>query len=266
MPVKKKSSKAIAETCIVLAGGMGTRLKSISGGLNKHACLLIGKIALDHVLDPILATPSVSKVVIVIQPNSKSWIRDLLRARKPKKPVSICIQPVPNGTLNAVQCGLPAVETNFFSVHYGDNIFGWTRLPDIGGLEKSQSLAEIYTIAEFDNAHEFGVVEVENVRGRDRAVGLMEKPSDFTNLRSPRIITGFFRFRTEAFRSAAKGVKVSPRGEFELTDAVKQLIKTPPGVAVRTSGVGWVDFGTPANFVRAETILQERKAKPRRPK
>lgn len=245
------------ETCVVLAGGQGTRLCGVSGGRNKHASPVSGRPALEYVLAPVFASPWVRKTAIVVQPRDREWLESLL-ASMGRRDASICIQPEPNGTLSAVQCALPDVDTGIFSVHYGDNIFGWNRLPDPEGFAANDAAAEIFTMEDLTHAHEYGVLEVDETPKGRVASRLEEKPLTLVGFRRPRILTGFSRFRTDSFLRAAERVPLSPRGEFELTDALHRLMQPPFYAAVRSAGVGWVDYGTPEKFLRAAGILSER--------
>ncbi len=246
----------MTETCIVLAGGRGTRLRDISGGANKHTCVIAGKMALEHVLDPVFSSPSVRKVTVVVQPHDRDWMREFLESIG-RSDIPVRFQPEPNGTLAAVQCALPEVDTEVFSVHYGDNIFGWNRLPDATGFTE-ESAAELYALKDLSNFHQYGVIDAEEMESGLRAIALVEKPATLDGFRNPSILTGFFRFRTRAFLAAAEGVPLSPRGEFELTDAVRRLMDPPFRTTVRSAGEYWIDFGTPEKFYRAEEILRKR--------
>lgn len=252
----------LAETCVVLAGGHGTRLQAITKGQNKHSVFIAGKVALQHILEPIFSTSSVERVIIVISPNAISWMKDFLTSLCLQKEIHLCIQPIPNGTLAAVQCAIHMVNTENFSVHFGDNIFSWIRLPCLVEFIEKKSVAELYTlqptITHLNKAHEFGVVEVEENKEGYIATGIFEKPTTLDNLREPRIISGFFRFRTDEFLNVCNKVSISHNGEMELTSAIRLMLELPSPVSVRTLGVSWVDYGTPDNLLRAEHVLHER--------
>jgi len=253
-----KNDQNISETCIVLAGGLGTRLHMVSNGKNKHACRIAGKIALQHTLEPIYATASVRRVAIVIQPGQESWVTGLLKVLQPDTDTRICIQSTPNGTLSAVQCALPVVNTEIFSVHYGDNIFGWMRLPELNQCRTQYHSAELYTTAMVGNSYELGVVE-SKIAGKNRLVSrILEKPKCLDGFQNPEILTGFFRFRMDSFLLSSKSVGVSVRGEYELTAIINKMLALSLRITARKVDVGWVDFGTPNNFRVAEKVLRER--------
>jgi dTDP-glucose pyrophosphorylase len=238
----QKNKQCFTETCVVLAGGLGTRLNTVTNGRNKHSIPIAGKLALLHVLEPILASPSVQKVVIVIQPCDKGWMKDLVGSLSAQSEYCLCIQPAPNGTLAAVKCALSLVHTESFSVHYGDNIFGWKCLPDF---------------SEF--VGNFGVVDVEESSTGQLASGFIEKPVTLDGFQQPRILSGFFRFKKDVFLRISETVSISPNGELELTAILNRMLAVPLAISVRSIDVGWTDFGTPENIVRAEQVLRERK-------
>lgn len=255
----QKNKQCLTETCVVLAGGLGTRLFTVTKGRNKHSIPIAGKIALLHVLEPILASPSVQKVVIVIQPDDKGWMKDFVASLSAQTENCFCIQPAPNGTLAAVQCALSLVHTESFSVHYGDNIFGWRCLPDLSEFVGKECAAELYTISDLANFRDFGVVDVEESSTGQLASGISEKPVTLDGFHQPRILSGFFRFRKDTFLRISETVSISPNGELELTEILKRMLAVPLAISVRSIDVGWTDFGTPENILRAEQVLRERK-------
>lgn len=55
---------------------------------------------------------------------------------------------------------------------------------------------------------------------------------------------------------SARAVKLSPRGEYEITDAIMRLARAE-GVALRLCRDPWLDFGRLPDIPRAAKFLRE---------
>ncbi len=100
-------------------------------------------------------------------------------------------------------------------------------------------------VSETDHPQDYGVVTVED----GRITGLEEKSEQ---PKSNIINAGAYLFDTEIFE-LLKSVKVSGRGEFELTDALEAYIRT--GV-LRAYALGyWLDVGQPWDLLDANEAL-----------
>jgi glucose-1-phosphate thymidylyltransferase len=246
------------ETCVLLAGGAGSRLRHITSGGNKHLVEIDGRPALGHVLDTILATGSVEKLVVVTTPDSMGCIADLVRHASEQVDIVVRAQARPTGTLDAVVTALPDVEHDAFSVHFGDNLFGWRRLPLLGTSLPERAAACLCTVRPPSDWRRYAAVAAApGVGGRLIATGLQEKPTGDVPPLGLHSLTGFFRFDTDAFCRAAPLVPISPRGEFELTDVVRRLLMLGR-VHVIPVDLPWIDFGTDAGLRAAPAVVGAR--------
>ena len=79
---------------------------------------------------------------------------------------------------------------------------------------------------------------------------IVEKPKDpVGNL----INTGLYKFTPEVFDHLDK-IKISPRGEYELTDVINLLAIQGKVKAMDLKGI-WLDLGKPEDIVRVEKYL-----------
>ncbi len=246
-----------AESCVVLAGGAGRRLGQLTGGRNKHLVEIEGRPAFGHVLDTVLATVSVRRLVVVTTPESVPEMEALLAHAGEQLPITVRAQIRPAGTLDAVRTALPDVEHETFAVHYADNLFGWRRLPPLAPAMSGSVSACLYTVDPPEDWRRFASVTTARLADGLRATDLEEKPDRDEPPRGAGSLTGLFRFDTRAFRREAPRVRVSPRGELELTDVVHRLIGTG---AVRVLPVAspWIDFGTEQGLHAASSVLEAR--------
>ncbi len=100
-------------SAIIPAAGRGTRLGSSSP---KILFELAGRTILDWLLDFLL--PRCSRIVIVASPSGTDEIRRAASARSSS--IAIAIQSEPLGMANAVECGLPLIETENVLTIWGD--------------------------------------------------------------------------------------------------------------------------------------------------
>ncbi len=98
-----------------------------------------------------------------------------------------------------------------------------------------------------DEPRKYGVFVVEG----DKLVKVVEKPKEFVgNL----INTGLFKFKSEIFSALGK-VKLSPRNEIELTDAVSLLAKE--GKVKVLKARWWMDLGCKEDIPKISEFLRE---------
>ena len=246
------------ETCVLLAGGAGRRLGHRTGGGNKHLIEIDGRPALGHVLDTIVATESVEKLVVVATPESEAPIQELVAHARAHLHVVVRTQARPTGTLDAVVTAVPDIEHDTFSVHYGDNLFGWRRLPALDYALPEGASASLCTVPPPADWRRYATVLTRSrPDGRAIATGLEEKPAGQEPPTPFRSLSGFFRFDTRAFRREAPLVPISPRGEFELTDVVRRMLAGGRVHAIPVE-LPWVDFGTEAGFSEALAVIGAR--------
>lgn len=250
----------IKETCIVLAGGRGTRLQSITNGSNKHLSLINSIPALCFVLRPILNTTSVKKIVIVTNPKSVDHIMELIKKCRTSKEIIVRVQPVPNGTLSAVLCVIGEIESDVFSVHYGDNLFSWTSLPPIPREFSSNFQCSLYSVPIIPLAiNHYGLVKSEQTHNGFRVKEVIEKSDIYKNGDGFNIITGFYRFRKKSFLELAHDVNISQRGEYELTSYISFLLEQSLLVFEIPINVDWIDYGISEEFIKSSKVISKRK-------
>lgn len=244
-----------AETCIVLAGGRGTRLHEATGGGNKHLLPIAGAPALRHVLEPLARSYTTRPGIVLTNADAAADIRNLLDAIG-LDTWHVVQQPAPDGTLSALRCTLPLLETPYFSVHLGDNLIAWREIPRPGAAFLNGAAMEIFTreIPTRDAAR-FAVVTVSS----GAVESVHEKPDVAVAGETVLALTGFARFNTELFRKFAPAIPKSPRGEYEVTSLLDRYLKEGIPVAARPLEAEWLDYGTPESLREAERILHARK-------
>jgi UDP-N-acetylglucosamine diphosphorylase/glucosamine-1-phosphate N-acetyltransferase len=143
----------------------------------------------------------------------------------------------PKGTGHAVEMVESFVDD--FLVLCGDTIFNNS---DIKQIAKEKNSIGLYLV---DNPKEYGIVETKN----DTLIKIHEKMKDpFTNL----INAGIYHFDKSLF-TALNHLKKSPRGEYELTDAINNLTQKNPFTSYTLAE--WQDVGYAWDLLNANAKM-----------
>ena len=224
---------------VVLARGLGSRMREDTGvPLNEEqrraaaagvkAMMPVGRPFLDHCLSA-YADAGFRRACLVIGPEHRA-IRDYYGAQPTSRiTVTFAEQAEPRGTADAVLAAEDFVGGDRFVVVNGDNFYTADTLRAVRaasgnavvGYDRS-GLISLGNVAA-DRVHAFALLDA----GPDgRVRGILEKPTPqqaATLGPDARVSMNCFGFTPEIF-SAARRITPSPRGELEITDAVKALI------------------------------------------
>jgi len=174
---------------IVLAGGMGTRLRPLTYTRPKPMVLVANRPALDHIVAA-AAQAGFSEVIV-----TTNYMAETIQAYCATDPFEIPVRCVkeerPMGTAGAVK-NVEAQITGTFAVIQGDSL-SEINLADL--VASHRSLGGIATLAVMpvENPSEFGIAEL---NGDGKIVRFLEKPKPqecFSNLAN----TGFYVFERE---------------------------------------------------------------------
>jgi UDP-N-acetylglucosamine diphosphorylase / glucose-1-phosphate thymidylyltransferase / UDP-N-acetylgalactosamine diphosphorylase / glucosamine-1-phosphate N-acetyltransferase / galactosamine-1-phosphate N-acetyltransferase len=146
----------------------------------------------------------------------------------------------PKGTGHAV--GMVESFVDDFLVLCGDTIFSTIDIKNCA--EQKQSIG-LYKVT---HPEEYGIVEIQNNQIK-QIHEKMKQP--FTNL----INAGLYHFDSSIFTSLHQ-LKRSPRGEYELTDAINLITKEKPFSALNLTE--WKDVGYPWDLLQANTDMLEK--------
>ena len=202
-------------TAVILAAGLGTRLRPIIGNdVPKVMKEMKGRPLLQYTIDTI-KKKGIGNVVMVVN-HKKEQIMDYFGDGKEfGLNIEYVHQNNPKGgTADAVIYAKSKVRSDKFLLVYGDNVFD-TKIIDMI-LKKYSDCDGVLAVKEMEDVSKYGIVEVDG----DRVVGIKEKP-DRTS--SKLALAGLFVLPTSIFEAIDK-INISSRGEYELTDAIQKLI------------------------------------------
>ncbi len=202
---------------VILAAGKATRIKPYSLTRPKGLIPLGNVPLLEHTFNALVELSEkneanrVDEIILVVGYKSEmleAHFGDSYRGMK----VSYVVQEEQLGTGHAVLCARDFVDVSekFFVIN-GDDLYAAT------DLEKLVSFDNVMLLQELEDVSAFGVVTVD---AKGKVKSLIEKPTG--KAPSNYVNTGAFVFSGTVF-AILSSLEKSPRGEYELTDAVKIL-------------------------------------------
>ena len=222
---------------VLLAAGRGTRMRHLTNELPKPMIAVRGKPILQHVVEGLRAAGVTHFLVIV------GYRAEIVRhAFGDGTPFGVRInyatQVVQDGTGKVVELARDFAGPDPFVLSYGDIMVDPIDYPRLTTLE--EETACIISVKRDQDVSKGGAVFVNE---RFELIDLREKPQPGEPT-SPWCNAGLYAFRPGIFDFIAR-LQRSPRGEYELTDAIRDLARSGQKVqAIELSG-DWADVRDP---------------------
>jgi dTDP-glucose pyrophosphorylase len=231
-----RQSAAKVTKAVLLAAGKGTRMKELTNELPKPMLEVRGKPILLHIIEGLRAAGVTDFCIIV------GYRADVVRdffgdGSKFGVRMSYETQVVQDGTGRVLELAKNFAGNDPFVLSYGDiliNPENYARLTDLGEAEG------IVTVKHNEGEMAKGGCVV--VNERFELTDLIEKPAGPAP--SPWYNAGVYTFRPSIFDFTAR-LKLSPRGEYELTDAIRDLAQSGNVVRVIELNGDWADVRDP---------------------
>ena len=222
---------------VLLAAGKGTRMRELTNDLPKPMIAVRGKPILQHIVEG-LAAAGVNRVLIVV-----GYRADVVReffgdGSRFGVAIEYTTQVVQGGTGRVVALAESFAGSDPFVLGYGDILVtpeNYTRLVALGDAEALVSVKH--------NPGEVAKGGAVFVNERFEMTDLREKPKPGEPT-SPWYNAGVYTFRPSIFTHIAK-LEKSPRGEYELTDAIRTLAQSGNLVRVIELTGEWADVRDP---------------------
>ena len=223
---------------VVLAGGLGTRIRGVLGDTPKVLAPINGRPFLDHLLDHLAGLGAVLCLGV-----GAAMVRDHLALRPPPLPVVVVVEPEPLGTAGALRLALPGLAGDPVMVMNGDT---WLEtdfaafLAEHGRAGRPVSLLGVAV----DDISRYGQVDL---AADGTVTRFVEKAPD---ARGAGLINGgVLLLSRPALDQLAAGSGPSLERDF--------LGRLPPGWihGWRAEGAAFIDIGTPASLAEAGGVL-----------
>ena len=218
---------------VLLAAGRGTRMRDLTSNLPKPMLQVHGKPVLAHIVEGLKAADVTDFLVIV------GWYADVVRdffgdgARFGVR-VDYATQAVQDGTGRVVELARDFTDNDAFILSYGDILVEAKNYLRLSAL--SDDVEAIVSVKRDEDCSKGGAVFVNE---KFDLIDLREK-AKAGEPTSPWYNTGIYTFRPSIFEYTAK-LEPSPRGEYELTDAIRELAQSGKKVQALELTGAWAD-------------------------
>ena len=202
---------------VILAGGLGIRLKPLTTITNKHLLPVYDKPMIFYPVQT-LVDAGIEDIMIVTGGNNAGDFLRLLGNGKAfgLQGLRYAYQEGEGGIAEALGLACHFVEGEKILVMLGDNIIEKNIISAVDNYRKQKDGAKII-LKEVDNPSDYGVVELDG----DKVVKIVEKPKKpKTNL----AVIGIYMYDNTVF-DIIRTLKPSNRGELEITDVNNAYIE-----------------------------------------
>ena len=225
------------EKAVILAAGRGTRMRELTAAVPKPMIEVRGKPVLQHIVEGL--RDAGTKDLLVIVGYRADAVQDFFGdGSRYNVAIHYKTQTVQDGTGRVVELAHDFVTDRPFILAYGDILVDPENYERVVNLP--DDVEAILTVTRGEDVSKGGAVFVNR---KMELVDLREKPKPGEPT-SPFYNAGLYAFRPSIFEFIAR-LKPSPRGEYELTDAVRDLAHSGKTVkAVELTGE-WADVRDP---------------------
>lgn len=222
---------------VVLAAGRGTRMRELTADLPKPMIKVRGKPVLQHIVEG-LRDAGVRRILIIVGYHAEMVRTFFGNGSRNNVDIEYAIQTVQDGTGRVVNLARPFVTDSPFILSYGDILIEPMNYKRVVDLPNNFEAA--VTVTRGEDVSKGGAVFVNDEM---ELVDLREKPKPGEPT-SPWYNAGLYAFRPGIFKFIAE-LKPSPRGEYELTDAVRDLALSGRKIKALELTGEWADVRDP---------------------
>lgn len=235
---------------VIFAGGKGTRMKELAKERPKHLIEVNGRPFLYYLLGNLKGAGF--EEIVMVTGHLHPLLERFIDRHRRKFPFFRTVNQrdifgeKKYGTLVPLLSVKDIVRDEQFVVVMGDNLYATGDLKAFRSLEDEMSYVGGYHV---EDPTKYGVL----VAGKEGTLVRIDERSPHPSSR--RINAGIYKFTPEIYDVAGQ-VELSPRGEYEITDALS-LLAVRGKVKIVDLKDYWFDFGRPEDVAVVEKFLQD---------
>ncbi len=241
---------------VILAAGRGTRMRELTAVVPKPMIMVRGKPVLQHIVEG-LRDAGIRELLVIVGYHADTVQNFFGDGSRHDVSIEYATQTVQDGTGQVVQLAKKFVGKSPFILSYGDILVDPVNYKRVADLP--ENTAAIITVTRGEDVTKGGAVFVND---QMEFVNLREKPkpgeaqrwSELSEHAVPFYNAGLYAFRPSIFEFTAK-LKRSPRGEYELTDAIRDLAQSGKKVQALELTGEWADVRDPEILARLNAQL-----------
>jgi len=230
---------------LVLAAGIGNRLKPLTLEKPKHLLEVGGKPILQHTIEGLSKT-GIKDIFIVVNYKKEMIKQYFGDGSKFNVNIHYLTQDNPKGgTGDAVNTAKGKINESFIVLN-GDVLFDHNILKEMIDNYKDDGLL---VCKQVPNPQDYGIIEIDG----NQVIKIVEKPENpSTNLAN----LGMYIMPEEIF-DAISITTLSKRGEIEITDSIQILIDRGKKFTFLKTDSFWMDIGKISDYDKANRIYKD---------
>ncbi|MGI0010301.1 MAG: glucose-1-phosphate thymidylyltransferase [Nitrosopumilaceae archaeon] len=231
---------------IILHGGHGTRLRPLTHTGPKQLLTIANKPMSQYALED-LRKIGIRDIAIIVGDVYPEKVKEFYGdGSKFGVKITYIFQDKPKGIAHAIRLCKEFVGKDRFVVYLGDNILR-KGLENYAKRFESSNVDAMILLCEVDDPSRFGIVELDGKKIKK----LVEKPKNPT---SNLAIIGVY-FLTPKIFDVIDKLKLSWRGELEITEALQLLMEQNYSIEYDIVTGWWKDTGTPDDILHANRLV-----------
>ena len=222
---------------VILAAGRGTRMRELTAEVPKPMIVVRGKPVLQYIIEG-LRDAGIRELLVIVGYHADTVQNFFGDGSRHDVSIQYATQTVQDGTGRVLDLARNFVGDSPFILSYGDILVdpaNYKRVIDLG-----KDVEGVVTVTRGEDVTKGGAVFVND---QMELVDLREK-SQPGEVKSPWYNAGLYAFRPSIFEFTVK-LKPSPRGEYELTDAIRGLAQSRKKVKALELMGEWADVRDP---------------------
>jgi dTDP-glucose pyrophosphorylase len=234
------------DKAVLLAAGRGTRMREMTADIPKPMLKVRGKPVLQHIVEG-LRDAAIAEFLIIVGYRAETVQNFFRDGSTYKIAIQYATQATQDGTGRVVELARNFVANAPFILGYGDILVApenYKRMVDLPA-----DIEAFISVIRGEDVTKGGAVFAND---QMNLVDLREKPKPGEPT-SPWYNAGLYAFRPSIFDFTGK-LKPSPRGEYELTDAIRELAQSGKRVQALELTGDWVDVRDPETLARLNQL------------